>query len=146
MPETQTFKNHAKVDPLMHFFVFPALLINVIVMIVGAVNHRHHNLPYHVWLVMMSIALAVLATKCRVNDLKGQDRLIRLEEQIRYAALLSPQALAASKNLTVRQIVALRFASDTELPPLISRALAENLDSKQIKQSIVTWRPDNHRV
>ena len=130
----------------MHFFVLPILLANVIVMIVSAVHHLQRNLPFHNWLVVVSIALLVLAINGRVNDLKVQDRVIRLEEQVRYAAVLSPALLATSANLTLRQIVALRFASDAELPSLITRALSENLDGKHIKQSIVTWRPDTHRV
>ena len=115
-------------------------------MIVSAVNHRNHNLPHHIWLVVVSLALVVLATKCRINDLKGQDRVIRLEERLRYAALLPPAQASAAANLSVRQIVALRFASDAELPALVTRTLAENLEPKQIKQSIVNWRADNQRV
>ena len=146
MPETQSFKNHGRLDPPIHFFVFPVLLANVVVMIVSAVNHRNHNLAHHIWLVVVSLALVVLATKCRINDLKGQDRVIRLEERLRYAALLPPAQASAAANLSVNQMVALRFASDAELPALAARTLAENLEPKQIKQSIVNWRADNQRV
>jgi hypothetical protein len=150
MSEPQSFKNHARFDPPMHFFVVPILLANVITCIVVtvkiALNHESKMLGLHIWLVVVSLALLVLAVNSRLKDLKVQDRVIRLEERLRYAALLPPAELAASSTLTLQQIVALRFASDAELPALISRALKESLDPKQIKQSIVTWRPDTHRV
>jgi hypothetical protein len=100
----------------------------------------------HIWLTLLAFALVVVATNSRVKDLKLQDRVIRLEERLRFAALLPPATLAATASLTVPQIVALRFASDAELPALVARTLAENLTPKQIKESVVTWRPDTHRV
>ena len=128
----------------------PVLLINFIVVIVicvqNALRHGTHHLANHIWLVIVSLALLVLGVNMRIKDLKVQDRVIRLEERLRYAALLPPAKLAESAALTIPQIVALRFASDAELPALVSRAAAEQLTPKQIKQSIVTWRPDNHRV
>ncbi len=146
MPETQNFKNHGRLDLPIHAFVVPVLLVNVIIMTVAAVNHRHHNLPYRIWLVVVAMALLTLAVKSRTNDLKGQDRVIRVEERLRYISLLSPTQLDASAALAIRQIVALRFASDAELPALMARTLTEGLQPKQIKQSIVTWRPDTHRI
>jgi hypothetical protein len=62
------------------------------------------------------------------------------------AALLSADDLARSKALTEDQYIGLRFASDAELPALVKRTLDENLTKKQIKEAIVTWRPDYFRV
>jgi hypothetical protein len=151
MPEPQSFKNHARFDPPMHFFVVPILLTNLIaciVITVGLALHHHelHMLLLHIWLVILSLALLVLAVNSRLKDLKVQDRVIRLEERLRYAALLPPAQAAASADLTLQQIVALRFASDAELPALVARTLKEGLEPKHIKSNIVTWRPDTHRV
>jgi hypothetical protein len=137
-------------DPPFHYIAVPILLLNLL-LVLGitihlAIAHRTHQMILHIWLTVLAFALVVVATNSRVKDLKVQDRVIRLEERLRYAALLPPDTLAASANLTIPQIVALRFASDAELPALVQRTLAENLTSKQIKQSITSWRPDYHRV
>jgi hypothetical protein len=149
MPEPQSFKNHTRFDPPFHFIAIPILLANLIACIVATVKiaiHAGPHLGLHIWLTIVSFALLLAVGNGRGKDLRVQDRVIRLEERLRYAALLSPTDLAASAALTVRQIVALRFASDAELPALVARTLAENLEPKQIKQSIVSWRADNHRV
>jgi Family of unknown function (DUF6526) len=146
MPTPQNYKNHGRFDPPMHFFVFPVLLINFIVTIVIAIHHWHHHRNLHLWLVVVSAALVVLATKSRINDLKVQDRIIRLEENLRVASLLSPADLAHVSELDIKQIIALRFASDAELPALVHKTITQGLEPKAIKQSIVNWRADNHRV
>jgi hypothetical protein len=150
MPEPQSFKNHGRFDPPMHFFVMPILLANLIacIVITGGIvlHHEGRMLGLHIWLVVVSLALLVLAVNSRLKDLRVQDRVIRLEERLRYAALLPPEKLAESAALTLQQIVALRFASDSELPALVSRTLKEGLEPKHIKQSIVNWRADTHRV
>jgi hypothetical protein len=149
MSEIQNLQNHTRRDPPF-LIATPILLLNVlftiVVTILHAVHHGTHHLLLHVWLILVSIALLLVAGNSRTKDLKVQDRVIRLEERLRFAALLPPDTLAASTNLTLRQIVALRFASDAELPALVGRTLAENLTPRQIKESITAWRPDTHRV
>ena len=93
MSAPQSYKNHGRFDPPIHFFVFPVLLINFIVTITIAIHHWHHHRNLHLWWIVVAAALVVLATKSRINDLKVQDRIIRLEETLRLASLLPRQRL-----------------------------------------------------
>ena len=146
MPEPQTYKNHTRFDPPWHFFIAPLLLINIIFAIWALFRHWPNHPHLLIWGIVMSIVIFMAVGKARSHSLKAQDRIIRLEEKLRYAALLPPDLVARSQALTVRQIIGLRFASDAELPGLVKRALDENLSEKQIKQAIVTWKPDYLRV
>ena len=82
----------------------------------------------------------------RLNPLRVQDRLIRLEERLRLQALLSAELSSRIDELTESQLIALRFASDNELPGLVAKVLADKMQSKDIKKAIVTWRADTFRV
>lgn len=146
MASPQSYAHHARTDPPMHFFVFPVLIANLGVAIWIAIHFRH-DYPYlgH-WSIVVSLALLILAFKCRINDLKLQDRIIRLEERLRIASLLPPDQHQHIPDLTVRQLIALRFASDEELPTLVHKTLTQNLEPKAIKQAITNWRADHHRV
>jgi len=150
MAETQNFKNHGRIDPPYHFIAVPILLLNVFFTIYVAIHHALHHgsdhLGVHIWLVIVAIALFVAAANMRVKDLVVQNRVIRLEEKLRYAAVLSAEENAAAQALTLNQVIALRFASDAELSRLIARTLKEKLEPKQIKLAIVNWRADLLRV
>lgn len=146
MPTEQNLKNHHRFDPLMHFFVFPVTLLNFIFSIIIAARHWSQHSHLAIWWVILSAALAVLATKCRINDLKLQDRIIRLEERLRLQTLLGPAESAHINELTTPQLIALRFASDEEIPALVHKTLTQNLCAKAIKESITNWRGDYHRV
>ena len=94
----------------------------------------------------MALALVVLALKCRLYALKVQTRVIRLEERLRLVTLLPESLRAKIPKLTEGQLVALRFASDAEVPGLVEKALAASLPNTEIKNAIVNWRPDYFRV
>jgi hypothetical protein len=146
MPTPQSAQSHTRWDPLFHFFVLPALLLNIFFAIFLLVHHWPvHSVPLG-WWVFLSIVLLIGVGKSRGNALKAQDRIIRLEERLRFAALLSAEENARSHALTESQLIALRFASDDEIPALVKRTLDENLTPKQIKESINRWRPDYFRV
>lgn len=142
----QSAQSHASTDPLWHFFLVPIVLINLGLALYVTIHEWPLHSRSHLWWCVMSVAFAVVVLLLRSYPLKVQDRVIRLEERLRYTALLSPADLAASHALSLRQVIALRFASDAELPQLVRRALAESLDPRQIKAAITSWRPDHHRV
>lgn len=146
MPEPQTYKNHARFDPLFHFFIALVLLLNVVVVSVWYGRNYHRFSHFGPWIILVSIVLLLLALKTRMYALKDQDRIIRLEEKQRIASLVTPSELAELDSLTMRQYIALRFASNAELPDLARRAVREKMTEKQIKQAIVSWRPDYDRV
>ena len=139
----QSLANHARFDPLFHFFILPVFAITVIVAIVHLV--RYPSL-HSAWLVVFTLAATTAVTKIRTYALKVQDRIIRLEERLRLAILVDKPLRARIVELSESQMVALRFASDAELPALASRALSEKLSNAEIKKAIIQWRPDYWRV
>ncbi len=143
MPKEQSAQSHAAWDPLFHFILTPIFLANCIVVIVFTVQVWPREPFFHLWSVLIAIALFLLCMKTRIYAVADQDRMIRLEERLRIAALVPA---ADVHKLTTRQLIALRFASDSELPALVYRTLAEDLDPKSIKMSITRWRPDNQRI
>ena len=146
MPAQQSSSSHTRFDPLFHFFLGPIFLINLILTISVAIHDGRFHLGLHLWAILLALALLALTGMVRAYALKNQDRLIRLEERLRLTTLLPAADAPLIHSLTIRQFVALRFASDAELPTLARRALAETLTPKQIKQSIVTWRADYERI
>ena len=146
MPAQQTFSNHTRWYPPFHFFVLPLLLLNIIFSIYVTVHDWPRYEHTHLWWVVMAIVFFVMAETSRNSALAAQDRIIRLEERLRLAALLQAEDRAHIDELTIKQLIALRFASDAELPALVRKTLTQNLESKAIKQSIVNWRGDYDRV
>ena len=146
MAETQSFKSHTRWDPLFHFFILPVLLANVVISIVFYIHHRTVWPLGGIWLIVLSIVLFMVAGKSRGYALGVQDRVIRVEERLRIASLVSASELIELESLAMRQYIGLRFASNPELPDLARRAIREKLTEKQIKAAIASWRPDNDRI
>jgi hypothetical protein len=146
MAKPQSYENHTRLDPAYHFFVLPLLLLNLIFAIYATIHAWPGFKHTHLWWIVMSLALFVLAGMVRTYALHNQDRIIRIEEQLRLADLLPEDQLGLIDALTIDQFIGLRFASDAEVTAVAQRAVAENLNRKQIKQSITHWRADNHRI
>jgi hypothetical protein len=139
----QTLANHRRIDPPFHFFVLPVFAITWIVSVVFLVRHFGF---LHFWIVIFNTALIVGVIRFREYALKVQDRVIRLEERLRLATLLPDAMRPQVAKLSEGQLIALRFASDQEVPALVERTLSANLAPPDIKKAIKNWRPDYWRV
>jgi low affinity Fe/Cu permease len=140
----QTFKNHMRLVPPFHFFVLPVLVTNFIWSICTAVRHFS---PHAVMNILTALAILLGFLFARLFVLTVQDRLIRLEELLRFQRLLPADLQSRLTEFTRNQFVALRFASDEELPTLARQVLSEKLNNrKAIKLRVKTWRPDYFRA
>jgi hypothetical protein len=146
----QTLTNHTRWDPPYHFYVVPIFGLALILTLIHFFAHiTHGDLRDHihaVGLILLAVAFLIWLVKTRFYALKVQDRVIRLEERLRLTQLLPDALRSRIPELTEGQLVALRFASDAEIPKLVERTLKENLSSADIKKAIQTWRPDYWRV
>jgi hypothetical protein len=143
--EEQNFKNHAKVVPGFVFFVLPVLLLNLVS---SLFRLRQWGLSFHgVVAVLTAAALLLGFFYARTFALRVQDRVIRLEEQLRYARVMPADLQARMGEFTLPQMIALRFAGDAELPALARKALDDKLsDGKAIKGMVTNWRADHLRA
>ena len=141
----QNFANHTKFFPLFHFFVLPVLLVNLGVQIYWL---KVFWITFSgVFGVLLALALLVGFLSARMFALSVQDRVIRLEERLRYQRLLPTDLQPRIDEFTVAQLVSLRFASDTELPALARKVLDEKMqERKAIKQLVKNWKPDYLRA
>jgi hypothetical protein len=145
MAEQQGYSNHAKWFPPFHFFAVPILLANLIWSM-----FRLKPMGYSVYsffYVFVAAAMLVTIFVARIMALKVQDRVIRVEERLRYQRLLPADLQARADDFTINQIVSMRFASDAELPALARKVLDDKInDRKTIKQLIKVWKPDYLRA
>jgi hypothetical protein len=144
----QNYSNHTRWYPLFHFVLMPLLLLNflshLVRLFMAAPESGRKRLAF--W-VVLSLVFILMALASRLMALKAQDRVIRLEERLRYREVLSPELAKRAEQLSIGQIVALRFASDGELAGLIERTLnGEFAKTKEIKMAIKNWRGDHLRV
>ncbi len=146
MSQPQNYKNHGRVDPIFHYVIVPILILNIFVSIYWFSRHYATHRHSGFWIILLSVMLLLAANLTRSYALKAQNRIIRLEERLRLASLVSPSELVELDSLNMRQYIALRFASNPELPDLARRAIREKLTAKQIKEAIVVWRPDYDRI
>ncbi len=125
----------------------PLLLINFLEHVVRIFTNAGDARWEQAFWAVFSLAIILLGLAARLMALKAQDRIIRLEERLRYHRLLASDLASRAENLPVGQIIALRFASDTELGGLVERALnGEFATPKDIKLAIKDWRGDYLRV
>ena len=143
--QEQNYANHRQLVPAYHFVLLGILALTLI----GSSVNLYKSFGSHARLYSASLIVVLVVTSlmtalfCRVFSLKAQDRAIRAEENLRHyvltGKLLNPQ-------LSVGQIVALRFAADDEFAALAARAAQESLAPDAIKRAVQNWRGDTYRV
>lgn len=140
----QSYQQHKRYVPGFHVVAFGLVLVTCILALIQLV--RAPGLG-SLGGVTGSLALVALFWYVRVFPLGVQDRVICLEERLRLARLLPADLAARAEGLRAGQLIALRFASDMELPGLVRRVLDEGITGRgEIKALITTWRPDTRRI
>jgi hypothetical protein len=140
----QTLENHVRILPAYHYVAFPLFAVNFFFTLYQAVTaFSWANLVAF----GVAVALILLCFLARIMALTVQDRVIRLEETLRLRALLPVDLQPRIGSISVKQMVALRFASDAELPELARKVLDGNIqDPKAIKRMVREWRADFQRA
>ena len=145
MPTTpQAYGNHRRIFPLYHLFALPILVVNAVVAVSQLIEAPSVIAS---WWVLVSMALAAGLVACRASTLIVQNRLLGLEMRLRLTAILPADTRSRIGDLTLRQIIGLRFASDAEMADLVRRCLAGELATPdEVKRQIKDWRPDYVRA
>jgi hypothetical protein len=137
----QSFQNHAH-RPTHTGIVWLLALIALVLIVMQMLGYQTRD-----WATLMLVlAVFEIGWISRAYIVRLQDRIIMLEMKVRAAEVLPAGQDAQLAKLTVKQIAALRFASDQELGALLERAVRENMAPKDIKAAIKTWRPDWYRT
>lgn len=144
-PSGQHYANHTQYYPLFHYFAMPA---SFIFLVWSSVRFFRAMDADSLYFLVGALAIFGAVSVARMSPLRAQDRLIRLEEQLRYARLLPADLTAkAESTFAPRHYIALRFASDGELEGLVREVLASpEMKGRDIKQKIKNWRGDYFRV
>ena len=142
---TQNYTNHRQSVPMFHYVLIPILVLTFIGSLVNLVKSLddHQRLYSAALIVVLCFCALVVAFLARIFALKAQDRAIRAEENLRHFAMTGKQL---DPRLTIRQVIALRFASDGEFLALAKRAADESMPPDAIKRAVKDWRADTYRV
>jgi hypothetical protein len=139
----QSYKNHTRWLPAFHFFAVPVLTIHTVLELRQLYANPSRTTA---WAAVVAAAILTVAFLARTQALQAQNRLIRLEMRLRLQPLLPADLSARFDDLTVPQLVALRFASDGEMAELVRTVLKDNPRQADIKKMIKNWQADYVRV
>jgi hypothetical protein len=143
--ENQNYKNHIRLIPMFHGFLF----LLVLSVLGGAINNvriainENQNLYNPTLILVIAVICLLFFFFMRIFSLKAQDRAIRAEENLRHFALTGK---LLDSRLTIQQIIGLRFASSDEFVALAKKAADGNMSQKDIKKAIKNWKGDYYRV
>ncbi|HUQ65380.1 MAG TPA: DUF6526 family protein [Flavitalea sp.] len=142
----QSYSNHRKYYTVHHFIFYPVTLGLVILSIYFADKNPDRKAE---WFMLAAIIFLIAWLSFMVRQhyaMIPQNRIIRLEMRLRYFELYGKKFDPVEAKLKFRQIAALRFASDEELPALLERSVEEKLSPRSIKKLITDWQGDHMRV
>ena len=143
MPSQQSFDNHAH-QPTLTVVAFVLLVAAAVEVVSGWPRGASATLAFAAAALFGSVLTLIWISRAYTTKL--QDRIIRTEMRLRALQLLPPDQQRALAGLSMKQLAALRFASDGELPALCERAARENLPPREIKRAIEAWVPDYDRT
>ena len=141
----QSFNSHTRWVPLYHFYLTGFLFLTLIGSVVNLFGSLRAGVGVYSASLILALALSLIVVGffARSFALAAQDRAIRAEENFRHYLLFQKPL---DSQLTMRQIIGLRFAADEEFGALAKRAVDEKLSEMQIKEAVKNWRPDYHRA
>ena len=144
MAGEQSYKNHTRIYPLFHVWSFVPLVVNFIW---SLYRLRFGITGDSIVAVILALGLLALFGSVRRQVLTVQDRVIRLEMRLRLREMVPPDLAAQADRLSVGQLIALRFASDAELPVLLREVVAGSVSTpKDIKLRVKDWQGDYLRA
>ena len=144
--KTQNYKNHIRFYKPHHFVFYPVALILLCISIYEALKNNDQTL---LWLMISALIVLIGSLSFMLRQhyaLGNQNRIARLEVRFRYYRLTHKNFENIEHQLSLSQILALRFSSDEELIELIDRSINEKLSSNEIKKLIKKWVPDYMRA
>lgn len=142
----QNYSNHARYYVPHHFIFYPVVLVLLAASIYYAVQNPEKRIEFCLISILFFLLGALSFMLRQHYALNNQNRIVRLEMRLRYYQLTNTRFDPLEEKLTFAQIAALRFASDSELPALVDRALNEHLSPNTIKRSIKDWQADEMRA
>lgn len=144
--EPQNYKNYIRFYTPHHFIFYPGSLALLVTAVYNSIFSEDQKT---IWIFSSFIIVLIIWVSFMLRQhyaLTLQNRLIKLEMRYRYFSITSERLELLENQLSDGQIFALRFASDSELPNLVNRTIAENLSPEVIKKSIANWKADHDRV
>jgi hypothetical protein len=144
MAEQQTFENHTRWNTLVHFVISPLLIFHFIWVAVTLYLYPSWDRAEY---LLLAAVLLMMSIAARLQVLTVQDRVIRLEEKLRYREMLSDELAEKACGLPPGKIIAMRFAPDDELEEIAGRVLNGELNTgREIKTAVKNWRGDHLRA
>ena len=144
--KTRNFKNNTRYYPLHHFIITPLTLIFLGWTVKRSDFQTSESTSESIYFLILAFIIVLLPQLGRLYAMKNQSRIILMEMRIRYFHLIGKFFYEKEKDLKTNQIIALRFAGDSELLPLIDQAIDKKLSNKDIKMSTKNWKGDYSRV